>query len=373
MSDSNNTRSSDEQLAELAAAFDRDTDPLATYGETFETAGIDPLQLFLTDVLEPRGLSSGTMRNYRTAFRQWREYMRDQGRHPACPNVGHVKGFVRYLRAEHDNHPRTVKMKLRHLNSAYEYWQDEPAFPHPTDFNPFSAARQKVNLDTPQSKEPPRISVERLRKILGEVTHVRDRAIITMQLKLGLRRGELCNIKLEEVNLSNSELRDHYPELGAHSMVEGRKEIILIPSRESRDGNKSHRPRVLPLDDELRHVLLQYLLIRPDSGSPWLFLTHTNQRKLDDQAVRRAWNEYFRPEYDETERHAAVSSHYGRHRFTTYWMVEQDASRELVKYMRGDIAGAAPAEGQAGIDHYIHTYYEDIEQLYRENIFRLGV
>jgi integrase/recombinase XerD len=41
--------------------------------------------------------------------------------------------------------------------------------------------------------------------------------------------------------------------------------------------------------------------------------------------------------------------------------------------MRGDIAGAAPTEGQAGIDHYIHTYYEDIERLYRENIFRLGV
>jgi integrase/recombinase XerD len=178
---------------------------------------------------------------------------------------------------------------------------------------------------------------------------------------------------LEDVNLSNREVGDHYSELGTHPMVKEREKAIFIPSREERDGNKSHRPRVLPLDDELRHVLLRYLLIRPDSGVPWLFLTHTNQKQLDDQGVRRTWNDYFRPEYDETERHAAVTSHYGRHRFTTYWMVEQDAPRELVKYMRGDVAGATPDEGQTGIDHYIHTYYEDIEPLYRENIFRLGV
>jgi integrase/recombinase XerD len=178
MSDRRDTQRTDEQLAQLADAFDRDTDPLAQYGEIFEASGIDPFELFTTDVLETHGLNSDTIRNYRCAFRQWREHMADYDRHPACPSVEHVRAFVRHLRDERDNHPNTVKMKLRHLNSAYEYWQDEPAFPHPTDFNPFSAARQKVNLDAPQSKDPPRIPVEQLREILGDVTHVRDRAVI---------------------------------------------------------------------------------------------------------------------------------------------------------------------------------------------------
>jgi hypothetical protein len=69
----------------------------------------------------------------------------------------------------------------------------------------------------------------------------------------------------------------------------------------------------------------------------------------------------------------AFTSHYGRYRFTTYWHVEQDVNRELVKYMRGDKAGGSRLENKETMDTYLHTYYEDIEDLYRERIFPLGL
>lgn len=73
----------------------------------------------------------------------------------------------------------------------------------------------------------------------------------------------------------------------------------------------------------------------------------------------------FHPEYAESEHHRAVLSHYGRHRFTTYWRVQQDLPRPLIKYMRGDRPDSESITERDGIDEYIHTYYEDIESLYR--------
>lgn len=40
---------------------------------------------------------------------------------------------------------------------------------------------------------------------------------------------------------------------------------------------------------------------------------------------------------------------------------------ELSKYMRGD------STGKSSMKEPIHTHYEDIEELYRENIYRLGI
>ena len=45
--------------------------------------------------------------------------------------------------------------------------------------------------------------------------------------------------------------------------------------------------------------------------------------------------------------------------------------RELVKYMRGD--SVQKGSMNEPIHTYLHTYYEDIEDLYRENIYRLGI
>lgn len=89
--------------------------------------------------------------------------------------------------------------------------------------------------------------------------------------------------------------------------------------------------------------------------------------------INKVWKGAFHPEYAETDEYKAVTSHFGRHYFTTYWRVEQDVNRELVKYMRGDTAGTASIDDREAIDSYIHTYYEDIEPLYREEIFKFGL
>jgi len=369
MSDSN--PSPESQRAELAAAFDRTLDPLEEFDPVFRQQDIDPFVLFESDVLDTRELGRRTLQNYYRTFRDWQEFMRSEGRHPACPSEEHVKAFARFEMDEKGNAAATVQNKFQQLNSTYKYWQDDPAFPHPQDYNPFQLARSKLDLSSEEKKEPPRIPVSKLREILADVTHVRDRAVVACQLKLGLRATELCNIKLSEVTIENTELQRHYPDMGTHSALEGIRNAVYVPH--DREGNKSRRPRVLPLDDELRRVLLRYLLTRPDTGDEWLFLSHTTYSQMHRDFIVDIWKAAFHPEYEETDQHKAVTSHFGRHRFTTYWRVEQDLNRELIKYMRGDTPGAGNIENRGAIDDYIHTYYEDIEQTYRESIFKLNI
>lgn len=129
---------------------------------------------------------------------------------------------------------------------------------------------------------------------------------------------------------------------------------------------------MLPLDGELRRLLARYLLIRPTAnGSPWLFLSQKSHSKIDHKAINKVWKKELHPQYAETEEYKAVTSHFGRHRFTTWWRVQQDVNEELVKYMRGD--SVKKGSMNEPIHAYLHTYYEDIEELYRNNIYRLGI
>lgn len=364
----------EEMRRELAAAFDESIDPLAEAEDGFRETGIDPFRLFQTEVLDQRDLASSTERHFEMIFSEWREHMDRHGRHPACPNPAHVEAYIRRQQLPEEeggkgNANRTIKEKLRKLNQAYRYWQQDSAFPHPDGYNPIYIARERVPLPVTKEKEHRRISVSELREMVQSVSNLRALTLIMMQLKLGLRAGEIANIRLSELRLDGAEAARHYPQLGTHDRLEDYEDLLYVPSRDERDGNKSSRPRLLPLDDELRRLLERYLLVRPDNGEPWLFLSLKSHTQITSKGVNGVWKDAFHPEYAETDEHRPVTSHFGRHRFTTYWRVEQDVNRQLVKYMRGDRTGAY--RNDRGMNAYLHAYYRDIEELYRTGIYQL--
>lgn len=261
-----------------------------------------------------------------------------------------------------------MQEKLRKLEEVYRYWQATPSFPHSSEYNPFTIVKQTVSLDAPEQKPLPRIPLEELREFVGQIETIRNLAIVLVQLKLGLRATEVCNLPLGELDLQDEDLQGHYSSFGNHWMLDGRPNAVYIPH--DRYGNKSGRPRVLPLDAELQDVLTRYLPVRPDNGSPWVFMSEKgNQLRRDN--ITQIWQDVFHPEYAETEHYRPVLSHYGRHRFTTFWRVKQDLPRPLVKYLRGDRPDSESITERDGIDEYVHTYYEDVEPDYRQNTIRL--
>lgn len=360
----------DTDRAEIAEAFGQELDPLAKYEGTFAELEADPVDVFKSEVVaEKADASQATLNAYDRTLRFWQDYMDRTGRHPACPNEDHIKGFVEYLREERENAPGTIRNRLMYLNVMYKYWQNDPAFPHPTSYNPILMARETLDLDDDEEKPMPRLSVAEVRNHVADITHVRNRAVVLLQLKLGLRVTEVCNIKLSEIDVANRDVRAHYEEMGTHPRLEY-ENAVYIPA--DRPGNKSEVPRILPLDDEMRAALVRYLLIRPDNGEPWVFLTQTQRGQMQKQDINPVWKDAFHPDYAETEFHRGITSHFGRHFFTNFWRLDYGLELELVKYMRGDKIEEALDDAES-LAEYLNPIYEDIEPVYRKHIFKLNL
>lgn len=362
-----------EDLERVAKAFGRDTDPLKKNEPVFEDLDIDPLDAYIDRVLIPTGKSDSTCKNYRVSYEQWREVMNELGRHPACPNDYHVKMFVTRLREDRDNVGSTIEKKLNNVNRAYEWWQQHHAFPHPSDYNPFKIAKRELDLsgDSNVGDYPP-IDLSHLREVVHECHHVRDLLFIVWPLKFGLRAGELLNIRMEDIALSHPSIKKWYPSLGTAAAVSDYEDALYIPSRYEREGNKSHRSRILPLDDEAKRVLIQFLQTRPSVDSQSLIVSERTYEPMDDsEHISAVWKDHFEainsaPEYED---YRSIRSHYGRNFFTNYWKIQEDIPRELVQYMRGDKLGKSTS-GDA-IDDYLAAYFEDIHEMYLDRIFKL--
>lgn len=308
--------------------------------------------------------------------------MEHQDRHPACPNEHHVREFVPWLlEGKHSggrsNSDGTVETKLENLSRIWRFWQDEPALPEAyNQFNPFELTLGRAGLSRELPPDPPYLPLSNVRDAVHSLTHIRDRATTVIQLKLGLRAGEVVNIRLEDLALGG-EIADHYPELGTNPHIADYENAIYIPPRDDDDlpwdgrpGNKSRRPRIMPLDDELRRTFRRVLLIRPNNPDGWVFLTKRTHSQIEPMYVNEAMKPAFKP-YNGDERHRDITSHYGRHYFSTFWR-NKDVNAEYIKYMRGD-ATSDEVDSRDTLATYIHTYYEDIQDLYVNNIFKLRV
>lgn len=93
-------------------------------------------------------------------------------------------------------------------------------FPHPTDYNPFAIAREEALLGGSSAKPFPDLTLEDLRDVFSDFEDIRPRALIGLQLKHGLRAGEVANLELQDIHLTHSGLKEVYPDLGTHEAID---------------------------------------------------------------------------------------------------------------------------------------------------------
>jgi len=359
--------SNNQDLEAVAETFDRETDPLRQYEKKFSDVDVNIFEAYVERVLLSKDPSNSTLKNYRHSFGQWEDFMSKEGRHPACPNEEHIKRFPDYLATVRGNSVSTIRRKIDNLNRIYEWWQDHHAFPHPTDYNPFSIAKREMDLsEDSEEKQYPYLTESDLSEIIRNCTNIRERLFLIWLLKLGMRVGEFRNIKLKDISIAHANLKDSYPTLGTASEISDYENCIFVPSKYDQDGNKSSKPRILPLDDELRHILLQYLMTRPKVDEPWLILSQRTHKKMTQgDPINTVWKAHFH-EYNQAEEYREVTTHYGRHYFTRYWKIQEEIQRELVQYMRGDELG--DTRSGDSIDDYLAAYYEDIKTIYLDRV-----
>jgi len=277
---------------------------------------------------------------------------------------------------------------VNRVAEVYEWMQEDNRFPHPNEYNPYELAKKNNEgaLKSSDSREFPQLDIGDIREKIHEIDHVGERALTVFALKTGARPSEVSNIRLEDVHITNADVLSHYDgsegqnhgPMGSHPQLDGRPNAVFIDTKANRKKNKRKNPTVIPLDDETRRVLIDWLLIRPDNGSPWLFLTQKGKKmKPSSQQyiwVEKHWSEHkVESDHPDADKMRSVSPHYARHWFSSWFRLQARMPEPWVQYMRGDVQSSEVDNSRDAFHRYIHTYYEQIEDEYRENVFSLGL
>ena len=185
--------------------------------------------------------------------------------------------------------------------------------------NPCARTFKRLPRGRQQTRRPFK-TVEEVGRMIRTAFNPRDRAILTLIAKLGLRRGEVTGLDVVDVNLDDRMLtvRQHADNHGS----------VLIP------GRKNGATSILPMDDELLKVLKVYMAVRqPVDGA---FFLSRNGLRLDNVTMWKIVK-------DHAEKAGLMTNgdnitvHYFR-AWATYQLTINGCKPEIVQVIRGDVA-----------------------------------
>jgi len=367
----------------IGEKFQMNSDPLKKFDNKFKELEIDPISIYCDQVIMKKDNVEKVNTTKVSIIESWSEHMSDFDRHPTCPNLTHVASYMNKEMSKR-NKVDTTLSKMRELSSMFEYWSEHPKMPHGTgearDFNPVRSVlelkRDDILAKREDDKKPPhQISIEELSHKIRQIKNILQRAFVVCQLKHGSRAGQTSNIQLKDIQLNHNGLKELYPTIGTHTRFNNiDDDVIYYAPFQERKGGKSKRPIVMPVDQELKRILIRYLQQRPPVNKKWMFINPVSCEKIrTEYANRKFWKTAFHPEYDETEMYRPVTSHYARHRFNTYWGTEIDIKSEHLKYMRGDKKKELATNSSDAMHAYIHAYYPDIKDIYLDKIYKFNI
>lgn len=291
---------------------------------------------------EVRGMAPGSLPRYKSALRIFQGYMGGRGIETA--DRADLVGFIRYLREDRKTSQKTIENYFSTLSSFYEFLVFEgliganPALPIRKRY----LRRYKENAD---GHERQLISVEDASKMIKGEPDIRNKAILILLFKTGMRRGELVSLDIGDVDLVENTIR-------------------LKPTAKRSN-------RTLFMDDEAAYILRRWLRVREG----------INKRKetaliLSSWGHRISRNDVYRAVTEAAARiglHNAgskrledhFSPHACRHWYCTH-LFRAGMRREYIKELRGDSRKEA-------FDLYNHIDLKELKEAYLAAIPQLGV
>lgn len=336
----------------------------------------DPIAYFLEDMTY-HGKSERTRTAYERVLRRFERFITEGPNAPASPESATHRdcmAWVHSLRGELSD--STIASYASYVHRFYAYMNQVGVF----EGNPMGLVTEEMDETIDTDPERREISIEQMGAFVADIRHPLHRALIVTMLKTGMRVGELCNLDLRDVHLSDPDIREVY-RIEPRGLLESRPQSLYVSEKPERGStingetrtasNKRKRGTVIPIDKELSAVLKRWLAIRPETPSPAepLFVTTTSDwgERITPAAVRTIVREYARDQgWYQAGGDAAenVTPHYFRHFFTTH-LRDRTGDRGIVKYLRGDVADDI-------IDTYTHNWGDQVRRTYHESIYILS-
>jgi len=297
------------------------------------------IEQFLEDC-ELQDMTYDTVRCYRSALKIFSEFIKTPFLEVTKEDL---RDFLRYLREERKNSQKRVENYFSSISSFYNYLSYEGI----VSTNPVLPVRKRY-IRRYKSADPPAvrklISVEEMSMLINSTLSLRDKAVITLLAKTGIRRGELLSIDLDDIDWQE-------------------QSITLKPKAKRTN-------RVVFFDNECARILKRWLTLRSrmEPKTDALFINSSGNRidrnTVYDLVTKNAERVgLHNPNSERVEDH--FGPHCCRHWFTT-WLIRNGMPREYVKELRGDARNEA-------IDIYHHIDREDLRKTYLVCIPQLGL
>ena len=293
---------------------------------------------------EIRGMSPESMRRYISSLKIYNQYL--QERHLDLLNVDRniLRSFLEYLRKERNVGLKTIGNYFTSMAMFYEFLEYEGY----VDKNPVHSVRKRYirrYKDNDEGQMRQLISVDDMAKLINSTLDVRDKAIITLLAKTGIRRKELITLDVDDIDWVDQSIR-----------------LKPTPKRTN---------RTVFFDDETAIILHMWKMAREtrnEKDIKALFINNFGTR-LNRNGVYLAVTRpaerlgLHNPNSDRMEDH--FSPHCCRHWFTTH-LRRAGMAREFIKELRGDVRKEA-------MDIYDHIDKKELRESYLAHVPQLGI
>ena len=273
--------------------------------------------------------SHHTLKAYQANLEAFEVFITEQGSLETIEEVsyGEIRAWIVSL-IQSGNTPRTVNRKLSALRSYYKFLLRIGSIP-------VSPLKEHKALKTDTKVALP-FSQEEIQRLLAadffpeEYTGVLQRTVIQLLYYTGIRRSELIELKVQDVDLS-----------------EGLMKVL----------GKRNKERLLPLLPEIKTQLTQLLEQQKQhqiSRESEHFFVNSRGKKLSEAFVYETVKTYLSKVSTKTKR----SPHVLRHSFATH-LLDQGADLNAIKDLLGHSSIAAT-------QHYTHSSMKKIQDIYKK-------
>jgi integrase/recombinase XerD len=290
-----------------------------------------------------RGMSSGASPQYGSLLKIFARFVHSKGYGLLNADRTILKDYIGYLKEE-KKAQSTIRKNFAVLSVFYDFLVYEGHLKSNVVHEVRKRYLQTYKSDV-ASQTRQIISIDQMSMLINSVIDTRDKAIITLLAKTGMRRGELLALDIDDLNL-------------------GEMTIVLKPT--PKRSNK-----IMFFDHEAAAILKKWLKARElysKKKSNGLFITQNGDRLhrvrvneiVRDAAIRVGLHDL---KSDKLENHFGL--HCCRHWFTTH-LIRAGMPRDFVKELRGDARHDA-------IDIYNHIDKKELRESYLAHIPQLGI
>jgi len=311
------------------------------------TSNIDGSEKFINYFKEDcgiRGISSETTRRYLSSLGIFNQYLTEKAQDILYVDKEVIRGFLDYLRRERKVSQKTIENYFSALSSFYDFLEYEGY----VNKNPINAVRKRYirsYKDNDEGQMRKLISVDEMARLISSIIDVRDKAIITLLAKTGIRRHEMIELDVDDIDWGEQEIR-----------------LKPTPKRTN---------RTVFFDDETAIVLHRWVKARESrnrNNIMALFISNEGGRLGRNavyHAVTKAAMKVGMHNPNSKKAEDRFSPHCCRHWFTTH-LRRAGMSREFIQELRGDVRKEA-------IDIYDHIDKKELRESYLAHIPQLGI